>query len=179
MGVDSLVDEHLHGDAAVGEKRGRHARRDRRLVDRGAELQLVEVHLPVVEPEEIPIPRVTHVELGRRRQRRATDEIRIGLAVTERTRLRRCHLDPGGRSVVEAPGVRDADGHDPACAGSEDDAAAVEVEHRHALEHIEALLERVNVHLDVAVLEAAEPETHVHRPAGAVDERRTREALAP
>jgi hypothetical protein len=66
----ALVDEHLQRDAAVDQERGGHARRDRRRVDRRAEV--VELHLPLVAAEDGPRPRIADVErrgrgVGRRR----------------------------------------------------------------------------------------------------------------
>ena len=161
MGVETLVDEHLHGDAAVGEKCGRHAGGDRRLVDGCALLEVVDVHLPVVQPEEVAVPRVTHVERSRRRERRSAEEVGV-VAFAGAPWLWRSHVDPGRRSLVGTPRA-DADGHNTARAREQRDSATVEIERRRAFEHVEALLEGVHVRLDVAVLEPAEPETHVHR----------------
>ena len=141
-------------------------------------LELVDVHLPVVEPEEVPVPRVPHVELRRCGGQCPADEVRVRMAVPSRARLGRRHVDPGRRAIVEAPCVRNSDRNDAARAGQEHHASAVEVQRRRAFQDEEALLERVDVRLDVPVLEAAEPEAHVHGPGRAVDERRAREPLA-
>jgi hypothetical protein len=55
------VDEHLHGDAAVGEERGGHAGGDRRRVDRGPDLEPVQLHLALGQAEERPRPRIADV----------------------------------------------------------------------------------------------------------------------
>ena len=61
-------------------------------------------------------------------------------------------------------------GSDAARAGNELHAAAVEVEHRLPLEHVEAGLERVHVRVDVAAVERDERERHVGGAEGAADE---------
>ena len=58
---EALVDEHLQRDPAVGEQRRRHARGDGGCVDRGAGLEVVELHLAFGEPEERPAPWVANV----------------------------------------------------------------------------------------------------------------------
>ena len=57
----------------------------------------------------------------------------------------------------------DADRHDPAGTGLELDAAAVEIEDRLALEHVEAGLERVDMRVDVPALEGDQRQRHVRR----------------
>ena len=63
--VEPLVDEHLHGDPAVGEDGGRHAPGHGRRTHRLALLQEIEVHLAVREQEEVVVPRVAGVERDR------------------------------------------------------------------------------------------------------------------
>ena len=72
-------------------------------------------------------------------------------------RPRRRHLDPA-RALVRAPGVWHADRDDAACIRLELDPAPVQVEDGVAREHVEAVLERVEVRVDVAVLELDQPE---------------------
>src|SRR5581483_914270 len=168
--VEARVDEHLHGDAAVRERRRRHARGDGRRSDGRTALQPLEIHLALGEQEEVPVARVAHVErLGGRSGRRPEEE-RVAAVWA---RPRRPHLDP---AAAAAKGVRDADGNRAARAGLQRDAATVEVEHRLALEDVEARLERVQVLVQVAVVERDECQGHVRRPERAVDEPARREA---
>ena len=61
-GAEPLVDEHLQRDAAVGEQRRGHARRDGGGVDGRAELAVLELHLAGVEAEERARARIADVE---------------------------------------------------------------------------------------------------------------------
>ena len=127
--VEPLVDEHLDGDAAVGERCGRHARRDGRRPDRGAALQSVDVHLAVREQEEIAVARVADVErrcLGLRGRPEKERVAPIG------ARTRCDHLHPE-RAPVATPRMGNADGHDAARTWLELDPTPIEVEHRAAL----------------------------------------------
>jgi hypothetical protein len=71
-----------------------------------------------------------------------------------------------------------ADWNDTAGARQERDTPPVEVQDRLAFEHVEALLERVDVRRDVTVLEAAEPEAHVDGARRPIDERAALEPVA-
>ena len=94
--VEPLVDEHLHGDPAVGEDGGRHAPRHGRRAHRLARLEAVEVHLAVREQEEVVVARVAHVERDRFGFRRA------GRGRRCRSRRRAAAAQPS-RSTVRAP----------------------------------------------------------------------------
>ena len=63
LSVETLVDEHLHGDAAVEQCRGRHARRDRRR-RRARPLATARssVHVGGREVEQVAVARVAQVE---------------------------------------------------------------------------------------------------------------------
>ena len=96
LGIEALVDEHLHGDAAVGECRGCHARGDRRLVDGRALLQPVDVHVARAEQEQVAVTRVADIE----RQRVGVGGRPEEEGVRRPARpagTRRQHLDPAGR----------------------------------------------------------------------------------
>ena len=164
--VEPLVDEHLDGDPAVGEGRGRHARRDGRRADRGSTLQAVEIHLALREQEEVAVTRVAHVE---RTAARPPEPRRERTCRFHRAWPRRDHLDPE-RTPVPAPRMGDADGHDTACARLELDPAPVEVQHRVPFEDVEALLVRMDVRAEVSVRQRAQGQRHVGRAGGAVDE---------
>ena len=84
-------------------------------------------------------------------------------------RPRRGHLDPAC-ALVDAPGVGHADRDRAARVRLELDAAAVEVEHGLAGEHVEARLERVQVRVHVAVLERDERQAGVRRARVAADQ---------
>ena len=114
-------------------------------VRRRALLQLVEIHLPVVERNRLRL-RGSRTSSGRRRRRRRrTEEERVGLASPGR---RGC----GDAMSIHARAGRSArhacatpTGTTPQAPGTQRHAAAVEVQHRRALEDVEALLERVDV----------------------------------
>src|SRR5581483_63860 len=137
-----------------------------RLADRAAALEDVEVHLALAEEEEVAVARVAHVEGLRLAVGRRPEEEGVAPVCA---RPRRRHLDPKCRRPG-AKGVRHADGDDAARARPELDAASVEVEHRLALEDVEAGLERVHVRVDVPVVERDERQRHVRRAERAADE---------
>jgi hypothetical protein len=150
MLCSTAVDEHLDGYAAVDQQRRRHARRHRRGVDGGAELEVVDIHLPGPEAEEGPRAGVTDVEQlagahgdrlpGEEQVRRAAD-----------ARRRRVDLHPPGRlTVAHAPGVRDANGNEAALIDRQAPAVTVDREDGVAVEDVEALLDRMHVSGDGA-----------------------------
>jgi hypothetical protein len=128
LGVEALVDEHFHRDPAVREERRRHACRDGRLLDRGADLQPVEFHLAIVEAKQVPGTGVANLEGGGFVGiRRSPDEERVVPAGAGDARLWRVHVDTAC-SVTVRPDPRElnADGHDAAGTGPEAVGAAVE-----------------------------------------------------
>jgi hypothetical protein len=170
--VEPLVDEHLHRDPAVREEGGRHARGDRRCADRRPHLQPVEIHLAVRQEEKVPGERIAHVELLRAALRRCAEEERIAPVGT---RPRRGHLEPE-RAFVGAKCVPYADRDDATRARLQTDTSPVEVQHRPALEHVEARLVGVDVLVHVAAGKRNERECHVRRAEGAADQPARREA---
>ena len=172
LSVEPLVDQHLDGDAAVGEDGRRHACRHGRSADGCTALEPVEIHLAFGEEEEVAVARVTDVErLGGQIGRRLQEEgvARVG------TRPRRGHLDPQP-TAIRAEGMRHAHRHAAARSGLELHAAPVEIEHRLAPEHVEAGLERMHVRVDVPVDQRDERQRHVCRAARAADEATGRQA---
>src|SRR5207247_2645141 len=98
--AESLVDEHLDGDAAVGQQRADHARRDRRLVGaRAAVPRGLDVELAFPELEEVAAARVADVEQNGWGEWGRVDEEgvrRLFLAAWPRRR----HLDPRRGGLV-------------------------------------------------------------------------------
>ena len=91
--VQPLIDQHFDRDAAVGQQRRRHARRDGRRVDPRAHPQVFEGSIAIVQLKQVPRSRVADVELfGLLRVRRADGKRVVGRSV--RARLRRQHVDP-------------------------------------------------------------------------------------
>ena len=118
-----------------------------------AGLQAVELHLALVEPEQVPGARVAHVERDRARPSGARpDEEGVLPAGAVDARLRRAHVDPA-RGAVAGPthACRTPTGTTPQAPGQEPVRPAVQDEDRRALEDVEALLERVQVLVHRAV----------------------------
>jgi hypothetical protein len=161
LGVESLVNEHLDGDAAVGEGGGRHARRDRRRVDGRTTLQPVDVHVVRPEQEQVAVPRVANVERKRLRVGRRPDEERVGwLAGTTWTGRR--HLDPASPALT-APRVCRADGQRTAGTWFQLHRCILEIEDGLAVEHVERRLEGVQMRIHVPVRELDQRQTGVRR----------------
>ncbi len=113
-GAQSLIDQHLHGDAAVGQQRRRHACRDRGRVDGRADLEVVDVHLPRAEPEQRARARIADVRLAAAglRQRFPCPE---GVRRPDGPRHGRVGLEQqGGGTRLVAVAVGDSDRQQPA-----------------------------------------------------------------
>ncbi len=170
---ESLVYQHLHGDAAVRERGGGHAGGDRRLVDRHPALQAVDVHVARAEEEEVAVPRVADVELHRRRVRRGVDEERVR-RLRRPTRPRRRHLDPAGRSVG-APCVAGADRDRAARSLLQPDGRVFQVEDGLARQDVERRFERMDMTVHVTVAQLDERQPCVRGTGVAADQKRARE----
>src|SRR5205823_3751424 len=159
-------------EPAVREDGGSHARGDRRRPDRRAHLQAIEVHLALRQEEEVAVQWIADVELLRRALRRCAEEKSVA---SVGTRSRRRHLEPE-RPLAGAKCVPYADGDHAAGARLQTDTSPVEVQHRLALEHVEARLVGVQVLVDVTVGKRDLREPHVRRAERATDESARREA---